>query len=234
MQYAIIGLGRFGAKLATSLHARGGEVLAIDRDEAAVERVKEQVTKCAIVDCTDELSLRATGIQEMDLVVVATGEMIETTIFTTALLKRLGIHRILARAVSKVQAQILTDVGAHEVFSLEEQMGEQMAGKLIAPHILEQITLSSGHSLIELRAPEEFQGKSLQDLHLRARAGLNVVAVKTRQPDINERGENIINTVINDLPSPDALITADDILVMVGKDEKIQHLLRSLNLEDKT
>ncbi len=232
MQYAVIGLGRFGSKLATSLFVRGGEVMGIDIDPEAVERIKDHVSHVAILDATDELALRNIEIQEMDVVIVGFGEKVETSILTTAILKRLGVHRILSRAVSKTQAQILTELGAHEVFSLEEKMGEQMAGRLIAPHILDSITLSSGHSLVDIIPKREFIGKTLKELNLRAKASINVIAIKRRMPQINERGENITRVVLNDLPSPDEKITEDDVMVVVGKDEAIEALSRSLEKEN--
>lgn len=233
MQYAVLGLGRFGSKLATSLFSRGGEVLAIDIDPDAVERIKDHVSHVAIADITDELSLRSLGLQDMDVAVVAIGEMIETSILATALLKRLGVRRILSRAVNKSQAQILTEVGASEVFSLEDQMGDQIASRLIAPHILESITLSSGHSLVEILPLKSFIGKTLKELNLRAKAGINVIAIKRKVPSINERGENTIKVVLNDLPSPDEKITDDDILVVVGQDERISALSRSFEEEEQ-
>jgi len=232
MQYAVIGMGRFGAKLAMSLFSRGGEVMAIDSNKDSIERIKDHVSHVAITDCTDELALRNVGVQDMDVVVVAMGEQVETTILTTAILRRLGVRRILSRAVTKTQAQILSEVGAHEVFSLEDQMGEQMATRLIAPHILESITLSSGHSLVEILPIKDFIGKSLKEMDLRAKAGINVIAIKRKVPSINERGENITKIVLNDLPSPDEKITIDDILVVVGQDERIEALTRNMEKEE--
>ncbi len=231
MQYVVFGLGRFGAKLATSLFARGGEVMAIDTDATAVERIKDHASHVAIADCTDEIALRNLGIQDMDVAIVAIGEKVETSIMATALLKRLGVPRILSRAVSRAQGQILLEVGATEVFSLEDQMGEQLASRLIAPHILESITLSSGHSLIEVVPPKDFLGRSLKDLNLRARFGVNVIAIKRKIPAINERGENVIKVELNDLPSPDQLLTPDDILVVVGQDERLRALTEPLARE---
>ncbi len=231
MQSAVIGLGRFGAKLAMTLFALGGEVLAIDSNREAVERIKDHVSHVAIADCTDELAMRDLGVQDMDVVIIAIGEKVETSILTTAILRRLGCPRIMSRSVSRMQGQILMDVGAHEVFSLEEQMGEQMARKLAAPQILDSITLSSGHSMVDFAVPDEFVGKTLKELNLRARFGINIIAVKRRIPAINERGENIVKVTLNDLPSPDEKITADDVLVAVGSDAKLEAMTSSLARE---
>lgn len=232
MDYCVIGLGRFGAKLATSLFSKGGEVLGIDIDSNTVEKIKDHISHVAIADCTDELALRSIGVQDMDVVIIAMGEKIETSILATAILKRLGVPKIMARSVNRIQAQILTEVGAHEVFSLEEFMGEQMAAKLIAPQILENIALASGHSLVEAAVPKKFLGKSLKELNLRATARVNVIAVKKRVPAINEKGENIFKMILNDLPSPDAILNKDDILVVIGSDKNLQLIFPELGGEN--
>jgi trk system potassium uptake protein TrkA len=231
MEFAVIGLGRFGQKLATSLFSKGGDVLAIDSDKEAVERVKDHVSHVAIADCTNEIAMRDIGIPEVDVAIVAIGENMETSILATAILRRLGVPRIMSRAVTRMQGQILTEVGAHQVFSLEEEMGEDIASRLIAPHILESITLSSGHSMVDLVPKKEFLNKTLKELNLRARYGINVIAIKRRVPDISELGENITRVVLNDLPSPDEKISEDDVIVVVGADERIQAVIDSQKKE---
>lgn len=232
MEYAVLGLGRFGARLAKEIFNRGGEVLAIDTNKEAVERLKDHVSHVAIADCTDEIAMRDLGVQDVDVAVVAIGEKVETSILATAILRRLGVHRIMARSVTRMQGQILVEVGAHEVFSLEESMGIQIARRLTAPHILESITLASGHSLVEIIPRKEFLGKTLKELNLRAQYGINVIAIKRQLPTINEKGKNTIQVVLNDLPSPDEKINPDDILVVVGSDERIEALSRIVEREE--
>lgn len=231
MHIVVIGLGRFGAKLATALFDRGGEVTAIDSSSEAVERIKDRVTRAVIADCTDEVTMRDLELQDADVAVLAIGEKVETAIIATAILRRLGVCRIMSRAMSPIQRRILEEVGAHEVFSLEERMGEQMAERLIAPHVLERLILSSGHSLVEMRPRQDFVGHTLVELNLRARMGINVIAIKRRVPALDERGQSTLREVINDLPKPDDIIKADDILVLVGPDDKIQELSRSIAAE---
>lgn len=232
MQFVVLGVGRFGSKLAMSLFSKGAEVMVIDKNEEAIERIKDHVTHAVIADCTDEVTLRSLGIQDMDVAIVAIGENIETSIMATAILRRLGVPKIISRAVTRMQSQILLEVGATEVFSLEEQMGEQLASKLMAPHLLDRIELSSGHSLIEVIPPSHFIGKSLRELNLRAKVGVNVIAIKRKIPYINEMGENSVKIELNDLPSPDQLITKDDILVIVGPDEKLNLLTEEIIKEE--
>ncbi|MBI2944594.1 MAG: TrkA family potassium uptake protein [Candidatus Wallbacteria bacterium] len=226
MQVAVIGLGRFGAKVAEVLAARGAEVLAIDRDTEICEELKDRVTQSVALDSTDEKSLRAAGVQEMDLAVVAIGANMEASIMTTALLRRLGLERVIARAVTALQGAILREVGASEVVFLEDQMGEQVALRIVAPQLLERITLGSGHSLAELRPLREFVGKTIRELDLRNRHGVNVIALKRRRPVLTEDGRSAYEVRVNDLPMPDDRIESDDVLVVVGSREKVDALTK--------
>ncbi|RMF85982.1 MAG: TrkA family potassium uptake protein [Nitrospinota bacterium] len=224
MRFAVIGLGRFGFKVATTLAEKGTEVIAIDSNPELVEAIKDQVSEAVCLDSTDEKALRAIGIQDVDAVVVAIGNNIEASILTTAILKRLGVGRIIARAMTSLQGQILQEVGARRVVYIEEQMGEQVARSLVAPNIQEHITLSTGHSLVQLIPKKGFIGKTIREIDFRAKYGVNVIAIERRIPTITDKGENAFETQINDLPSPDDRIEENDILWVVGNEERIAEL----------
>lgn len=224
MLFAVIGIGRFGFKLATTLAEKGAEVIAIDSDRELVEEIKDLVSQAVCLDSTDEKALRAVGVQEVDAAVVAIGLNIEASILTTAILKRLGVSRIIARAMTKLQGQILQEVGAKKVVYLEDQMGEQVARTLIAPHVREHITLGTGHSLVELVPRKEFIGRTIAEVDFRARYGVNIIAIEKRIPRVSERGESTYEVKIDDLPSPNYRIEEGDVLVVVGSNEKIQEL----------
>ncbi|MFO7650460.1 MAG: TrkA family potassium uptake protein [bacterium] len=223
-QFAVIGLGTFGAHVARRLKERGAEVLAIDRDAAKVEAIKDEVTQAVCLDATNEDALSRSGVLDVDAVVVAMGEHMESAILSTAILKRLGAGRIVARAASELYAQILEDIGADKTVLIEEQMAEQVAKTLIAPDLLEQITLTSGHSLVEMKPRREMVGKKLGELDIRRRYKVNIIAVKKRIPNINEEGETVYAEKTNDVPGPDDRIEQDDVLVLVGLDEDIERL----------
>ncbi|HID95999.1 MAG TPA: TrkA family potassium uptake protein [Candidatus Latescibacteria bacterium] len=233
MQFAVIGLGQFGFKVATTLAQMGGEVIAIDSNRERVEEIKDQVTQAVCLDSTDEKALRAAGIQDMDAVVVAIGENIETSILTTALLKRLKVKRIIARASTNLQGQVLAEVGAEKVIYPEDQMGEQVARSIIAPHILQHITLQTGHSLVQIVPKKEFIGKTIKEINFRAKYGVNIIAIHRKVPTITETGESGFRIEVNDLPNPDDRIEETDILVVVGSDEKIEKLARETEEGEK-
>lgn len=225
MLYAVIGLGRFGFKLATTLAEKGAEVIAIDIDRGLVDEIKDLVAQAICLDSTDEKALRAIGVQDVDGAVVAIGVNIEASILTTAILRRLGVGRVIARAMTKLQGQILQEVGARKVIYLEDQMGEQVARSLIAPHVKEHITLGTGHSLMELVPRKAFIGHTIAELDFRAKYGVNIIAIEKRIPRVTDRGESTYDVKVNDLPSPNDRIEEGDILVVVGSNEKIEDLM---------
>ncbi len=224
MQFAVVGLGQFGFKVATTLAAKGAEVIAVDSNPDVVEQIKDQVTQAICLDSTDERALRSLGLQDMDAVVMAIGEGIEASILTTALLKRLRVKRIIARATSPLHGQVLKEVGAEKVVYPEDQMGEQLAKSLLAPQVVEQITLQTGHSLAQIRPRKDFIGKTIRELDFRAKFGLNIIAIHKKIPTVTEVGESSFKVQVNDLPTPEDRIEENDLLVVIGPDEKIQRL----------
>jgi trk system potassium uptake protein TrkA len=225
MLFAVIGLGRFGFKLATTLAEKGAEVIAIDCDRALVDEIKDLVSQAICLDSTDEKALRAVGVQDVDAAVVAIGVNIEASILTTAILRRLGVSKIIGRAMTKLQGQILQEVGAKKVVYLEDQMGEEVARSLIAPQVREHITLGTGHSLVELVPRKAFIGHTIAEIDFRAKYGVNIIAIEKRIPRVTERGESTYEVKVNDLPSPNDRIEEGDILVVVGSNEKIEDLM---------
>ena len=221
-QFAVIGLGTFGQRIARALMQKGSEVVAIDRDAAKVEAVKDDVTRAVCLDATNEEPLARSGVLDLDAVVVAMGEHMEEAILTTALLRRLGAGYIVARAASALYAQILRDVGADRTVLIEEQMADQVAKTMVAPDVVDQLQLSSGHSLVEMKPLREMVGKKLGELDIRRSYQVNIIAIKKRVPVIDEDGESTFKETTNDVPGPDDRIEAGDILVVVGADEELE------------
>ena len=215
-QFAVIGLGTFGQRVARTLMQNGSEVVAIDKDAAKVEAVKDDVTRALCIDATVEDTLAHSGVLDLDAVVVAMGEHMEQSILTTALLKRLGAGYIIARAASELYAQILRDVGADRTVLIEEQMADQVAKTMVAPDIIDQLQLSTGHSLVEMKPLRDMVGKKLGELDIRRKYQVNIIAIKKRIPVINEDGESTFDEKTNDVPGPDDRIETGDVLVVVG------------------
>lgn len=221
MQIAVIGLGSFGSRLAETLHNLGGEVIAIDSREELIEDIKTRVSQAITLDSTDERALRAIGMEDMDTAVVAIGNQMQNSIMVTALLRQIGVTRIISRAISNLHEKVLYEVGASQVLRLEEQMGEQAAKWIIAPDILKQHSFADGFSMIEVKPKESLVGKTISDAGLREKYDLGIAAIQKRTPHLDEEGHSIFKKKIISPPSPEDIISVDDILVLFGSDSSI-------------
>jgi trk system potassium uptake protein TrkA len=223
---AVIGLGKFGSTVARELTVRGAQVLAIDSGSERVEEIKDSVAYAVALNSTDREALKSVAIQEVDIAVVCIGEDIEANLLTTLLLKKLGVKKIWARAISPLQQEILKTMGVDEVMSLEEEMGRTVARSLASASVTKHIPLSPGHSVAEVQLPPSYIGKSLRQIDPRGKFKVNVVAVKTSIPGVNDLGERIFNLKIDEVPFPDLKLTEDDILLVAGSDKNIEKFAR--------
>ena len=215
-QFAVIGLGRFGLSVAKTLTEQGCQVLAIDKDEALVQDAAEFVTEAVQVDSTDEKSLKAVGIKNIDVAVVGIGTNLEASILTTLNLKEMGVQEIVARAVTQEHGKVLEKVGATKVVFLERDMGIRVANSLTSPSIIEQIYLSPEYSIMETVTPQAFVGQSIGSLDIRAKYGLTIIGIrKKEQSDIKVCELNIS-------PKADYVIKQEDVLILLGSNENLE------------
>lgn len=210
-QFAVIGLGRFGTSVAKTLFKAGYEVLAIDTNEERTQKFSEEVTHVVAADTTDENSLKALGIRNFDVVVVAIGEDIQANVLTTLLLKELGVPHIVAKARTQLHGKMLEKIGADRVVYPERDMGVRVAHNLVSSNVLDYIELSPNLSLVEVTAPKLLIGQSLAEANLRSKYGINVVAIK--------RGDQLIVP-----PLPSEKIREEDIMIVVGGNAGVQKL----------
>jgi trk system potassium uptake protein TrkA len=213
-QFAVIGLGRFGRAVCTTLHRLGYEVLGMDNDEKRVTQVlTDHIAAHALqLDSTDPTALKEAGISEFDTVIVAIGNYIQESIITTLNLKEAGVPHVVAKASSGVHCKLLSRVGADHVVFPEYEAGCALARSLTKPSILDRFDLDPDNSIVEVIVPDEFHGKTIADLQLRGRYGLNLLAVShDNKFEINpdprkrlERGSAMVvigcNKDINRLP----------------------------------
>ncbi len=231
MLVAVIGLGTFGAKTAVRLFEKGAEVIAIDKDEDLVEKIKERVTHAVQLDVTDERGLRSQNISDVDVAVVAIGDHIEQSILAVTMLRKLGVGRVIARATSVLHEHVLHEIGASEIIKVEEEMGEIIASKIVAPHVLQRYNFAAGYSIVELRLGKKFEGKTLVESKIRQNYNLNIVALQKRVPYITEDGKSAYRVEINDCPMPMDVIESDDIVVLVGSEKNLNRLFADLQGE---
>jgi len=224
-QFAVIGLGRFGWSVAKTLSEKGHQVLAVDKDEELVKEASDFVTEAVQVDSTDEKALKAVGIMNVDVAIVGIGTNLEASVLTTLILKEMGIQHIVARAVTDEHGKVLEKVGATKVVFLERDMGSKIANSLVSPSVLEHIELSPESSIMETVPPKEFIGKSIRELDVRAKHGLNVIAV--RQKESSEEGPGELNVA----PKADYIVKQGDLLIIIGSNEHLDRFRKKYHIE---
>jgi len=228
MIVAIIGLGTFGSKTAISLAEKGVEVLAIDKNEILVEKIKDRVAHAVNLDVTDERSLRSVNISDVDTALVAIGDHIDMSIMATAMLRKLGVGRVISRATSLLHEHVLREIGASEIIKVEEDMGEIIAGKIAAPYILESYNFAAGYSIVEIKVGKEYDGKSILETRIKQNYSLNIVAIQRKIPIITLDGKSGFKFEVNDDPAPSDIIYTEDILALVGSDKNLKRLFSVL------
>lgn len=228
MIVAVIGLGTFGSKTAISLFEKGAEVIAIDINEKLVDAIKDRVTHAVALNVTDERSLRSVNISDVDSAIVAIGDNTEISIMAVAMLRKLGVGRVVARATSKLHEHVLREIGASEIIKVEEEMGEIIASKIIAPHVLQRYNFAAGYSLVEIKLGKHFEGKTLVESKIRQNYSLNIVALQKRVPYITEDGKSAYKISINDSPMPMDTIDENDIIVLVGSEKNFNRLFNDI------
>ncbi|MFJ7976231.1 potassium channel family protein [Peribacillus sp. JNUCC 23] len=207
-EFAVIGLGRFGGSIVRALIEEGMEVLAIDMDEDRVNEYAMIASHAVIGDTTEENVLKSLGIRNFDHVIVAIGDNIQSSILTTLMLKELGVENITVKAQNDYHEKVLIKIGADHVVHPERDMGKRIAHSIVSNNVLDYLELSDEHSIVEIVASSKMEGKTIIDLDIRARFGINIVAVK-------RGGEIIVSPQGNDP------IHKGDILIVIGADSDI-------------
>jgi len=210
-QYLVVGLGNFGASIVQSLMKKDYNVLAIDKDEAKVEKFKDKVTHIVQGDAADRETLEALGVGSFDVAIITTRDNMLASILATVLLKQLGVEEVVSRAGNAMHAKVLREVGADEVVFPERDMGEKITQYLISSNInvLDYIHFTADHSIVEVKAPDFMVGQSLNETSLRSKYGITIIAIR--------RGDEI-----NISPEGSDVIDKGDVLVVVGDNEDLE------------
>ncbi len=213
-QYLIIGLGKFGSSIAQTLVKEGEEVLVIDKREDLVNHAASYATQAVQMDATDERALEAMGIRNFDIVCVCIGEA-QASIMITLLCKESGVNYVMAKAGSEMHAKVLKKVGADNVVFPERDSGIHMAYSLLSPRTLDFIELSPDYSITEFEIYDKWAGKSLGELELRKKYGVNIVAIRHE------------DTQINISPTSDDVLQAKDVVIAIGSEDDLDRVERA-------
>ncbi len=214
-EFVIIGLGRFGGSIAKELIYQGANVMVIDTSAERVDEFAHIATQAIVADTTDEAVIKSLGLWNYEHVIVAIGEDIQASILTTLILKESGVPKITVKAQNDYHEKVLRRIGADFVVHPERDMGIRIANNMISNNVLDYLELSDEHSIMEIRANEKLAGHEIIDLGIRAKYGLNIVAIK--------RGENIIVS-----PPANEEIEIGDILIVIGADVDINRFLKKV------
>ena len=212
--YVVIGLGRFGSSLARQLCKLGAEVLALDVKGDLVQQVASEVTHAVVGDAQDKEVLRALGVRNMDCAVIAIGDNLAASVLITMNLKELGIPFIVCKAHDETHRKVLEKLGVDRVVIPEQEYAQRLARTLNSHNVLDYIELSEDFGILDVPAPAAWMGKSLRELNIRAKLGVNIIAV-----------ENGGKTNVS--PGADYAIQSGDTLVVLGDNvslEKVQKL----------
>lgn len=209
--FVVFGLGKFGKSVAQTLAANGKEVLAIDSNEEVIQDVSDFVTHAVQADVTDSDALKALGISNFDVAVIAISNNLQASIMSTILAKEMGVPYVLAKAQTDIHKRVLEKVGADKVIFPEREIGVRIANNLISANFVDQIELSDDYSIVETEVLDEWVGKSIREIAVRVNYGINIMAIR--------KGESISIT-----PGPDLVLQASDILVVIGSNADLKKI----------
>jgi len=216
-QFVIVGIGNFGHYLAVHLYKKGYDVLVIDKIPNRISEIKDQVSQAVVADATDRKALEALGLDKIDAAVVCIGSVLSESILATLNLKDIGVERIYAKALSEAHSRILQKIGASEIFFPEKDQAISLAERLHNPNMLDYLPFLEGYSIIQVAPPNRFIGKSLRELNLINKFGVQVVAIKEVVPDR-----------LNLIPTAQFVLKDSDIMILLGPNEALDEL-RKLN-----
>ena len=209
--YFVIGLGLFGQALARQLCKLGADVLAMDMSSQLVQQVAADGTHAVVGDAKDKEVLRALGAKDFDCAVIAIGDDLATSVLVAMNLMELGVPYIVCKAHDETHRKVLEKLGVNRVVIPEQENAQRLGRSLHSHNVLEYIELSEEYGILEVPAPKGWTGKSIRDLNIRAKLGINIIAVESgRKTNVS--------------PSADYTIQPDDILVVLGDSYSLEEL----------
>ncbi|MFR1324000.1 MAG: potassium channel family protein [Ezakiella massiliensis] len=210
-QYLVIGWGRFGSTVATTLEDLGNQVMAIDIDEDALQKIADRVTYSAIVDVTDENALIDIGIRNFDAVIIGISTDFRAAIMSILVAKEMGVKLVECKVADEIQSKVMKKVGADYTIMPEHSVGRRLAYNLTSENVVDQMILSDELSIYEINVPEKWIGKSIGQLDLRKQHGINIIAIK-------REGKTMLTI------RPDVVFEAGDTIILAGDNEIIKHI----------
>ncbi len=213
-RFVVIGLGNFGATVSQTLHAQGHDVVAIDADQEAVDRIAPHVTRAAVGDGRKPATLERIGAKGADAGVVSTGDDIASSILATLALRDFGVETIYAKVISRDHARVMDKIGVTETIFPEHESAMALASRMTGKALLNYVKLAEHFSIQEMGLPDTWNGKTLRELKLRGQYEVTIVGVH----------DNLLDEV--QLPNPDSTLKESDTLLVAGRDEALARLAK--------
>jgi trk system potassium uptake protein TrkA len=225
MKYIVIGLGSFGATLATTLTDLGHEVIGVDIDENQVEAIKDKITHAITLNATNEQSLKTLPLDSADTVIIGIGKDAGSSIMATALLKKLEVKEILCRAVSDIHQTVLETMGVEKIIHPERETAERLAMTLELDHVLEAFSLTNEFKIAEVEVPRECIGQTIEALQLPQRYNLLILTLKR-----NVRKKNLLGVwkplkEVVGVIKPGEMVREGDVMVVFGTKKDIKRFV---------
>ncbi len=209
-RFVVIGLGNFGSSTAESLFSKGHEVIAVDQDANAVDRIAKFATRAAVADGKNPQMLERAGAKGADAGVVSTGDDITASILATMALHDLGVRDVYVKVISRDHARVMERMGVTETIFPERESALALGTRMSGAGLLNYVKLGGGFSIQEMAVPNVWVGRTLRDLSLRTRYGITIVAV-----------HDVLTDQIIASPNPDAMLKDSDTLLVTGRDEDL-------------
>ena len=209
-QFVVIGLGRFGRSVATTLADLGKEVLVIDTNAEAIKQMEGLVSGAVVADATGTEVLHSLGVQNFDCVINCIGDDLQSSILTTVICKELGVNYIVAKAKNEQSRKVLEKIGADMVVFPEVYMGRKVANMLTNPSMNEIMNLTNDFKIVEIPVPDNWCEKTIIDLDVRKKHKVSIIFVKRK------------NDVV--YPGPETVLQKGDILIVAGECNKLEEL----------
>ncbi len=216
MKFIVFGLGNFGASLATQLVQLGHEVVGVDQDLQRVEKVKHNITHAVALDGTSKEAVEQLPVKDIDAAIVGIGENLGASILTAALLKQMGVKRIICRVTSPLQKVVMEAMDIQEFVYPESFSAERLALKLDLPGVIDSFQINPNYRLIEVQVPQRYTGRTVKDLNLADRYKLVLVTVLKKVIQKNVFGNNKSDLQVVGVVSPDTVLQSDDVLLLFG------------------
>ncbi|MEY3085753.1 MAG: hypothetical protein RL037_1933 [Bacteroidota bacterium] len=226
MKFIIIGLGHFGSSLAEKLSEIGNEVIGVDSNFQRVESLKEKITYTICMDATNPDIVKTLPLKDTDVVIIAIGEDKGANIMATAVMKNLNVKRLISRSIDSTHENVLSAMGVTEIANPEVETSIRWAKKLSLMNLVDSFELTSDFSIVEVKVPEAFVGKSLEQIGFRKNFNLVVLTTIREQRKESLIGINKMVKEVQGVSSPDTVLQKGEIMVVYGNNSDIKNLFR--------